>query len=70
MKPLKPSDYLDHPERAVALFNRVIGSGGDLATVQQALHILTLSLRRAGFKRLGPDAVIREPSAPPKRCGH
>jgi hypothetical protein len=50
-KPLDPDDYLDHPERAVALLNAVMGSGGDLKAVEQALVVVALALKRAGFRR-------------------
>ena len=50
-KPLNPDDYLDHPERAVALLNAVIASGGNLKAVEQALVVVALALKRAGFSR-------------------
>src|SRR4249920_1938757 len=46
-KPLNPDDYLNHPERAVALLNAVIASGGDLKAVEQALMIVALALKQA-----------------------
>lgn len=49
MKHFKGSDYLDHPERAVGLLNRVISSGGDLKTIERALVVVTLALRKAGY---------------------
>jgi hypothetical protein len=50
------SDYLDHPERAVALLNRVIGAGGSDQAIGQAVAVLVRSLKRAGFRdgRRGP----------------
>ena len=50
-KPLNPDDYLDHPEHAVALLNAVIASGGAPKAVEQALVIVALALKRAGFRR-------------------
>ena len=51
-KPLDPATYLDNPAKAVALFNQVLGSGGDLRAVEQALAIVALALARAGFWRI------------------
>jgi hypothetical protein len=59
-KPLKASDYLDDPERAIALFNRVVGSGGDDEAVKQALLVVAQALKRAGFGRA--DEHTRDPS--------
>ena len=45
MKHFKGSDYLDYlddPERAVGVLNRVIASGGDLATIERALVVVAL----------------------------
>ena len=50
-KPLDASDYLDHPERAIELFNAVVASGGSLEAVEHALAIVALALERAGFYR-------------------
>jgi hypothetical protein len=61
MKPLKPADYLDDPRRAIAQFNRVIAGGGDLEAVKQALSLLSLALRRAGFGRADDHGCIRNP---------
>ena len=36
-EPLGVADYLASPERAVALLNTVIASGGDLAAIKQAV---------------------------------
>jgi len=36
------------PERAVALLNKVITSGGDLAAIKQAVAIVAGALARAG----------------------
>jgi hypothetical protein len=44
------ADYLASPERAVALLNRVIASGGDLAAIRQAVAIVAGALERAGYK--------------------
>jgi hypothetical protein len=48
-KPLGVPDYLASPERAVALLNTVIASGGDLKEIRQALAIVTGALERAGL---------------------
>jgi hypothetical protein len=48
-KPLGVADYLASPERAVALLNAVIASGGDLAAIRQAVAIVTGALARAGM---------------------
>jgi hypothetical protein len=45
----------------VALFNRVIAGGGDLEDVKQALSLLSLALRRAGFGRADDHGCIRNP---------
>ena len=47
-KPLGVADYLVSPERAVALLNKVIASGGDLAAIKQAVAIVAGALARAG----------------------
>ena len=47
---LSPDDYFDYPERAVALLNAVIASGGDLKAVEQALVVVALALKRAGLR--------------------
>ena len=57
-KPLTAADYLDNPERAIALFNSVLGSGGSDEAVKQALLVVALALERAGFGRQG---CIRNP---------
>ena len=56
-KPLKASDYLDNPERAIALFNKVLGSGGGDEAVKQALLVVAQALRRAGFTRIEEDEM-------------
>ena len=48
-KPLGVADYLASPERAVALLNAVIASGGDLAAIRQAVAIVAGALERAGM---------------------
>ena len=48
-KPLGVADYLASPERAVALLNAVIASGGDLAAIRQAVAIVSGALARAGL---------------------
>jgi hypothetical protein len=48
-KPLGVADYLASPEKAVALLNRVIASGGDLVAIRQAVAIVAGSLARAGL---------------------
>ena len=48
-KPLGVADYLVSPERAVALLNKVIASGGDLTAVKQAVAIVAGALERAGL---------------------
>ena len=48
-KPLGVADYLASPERAVALLNKVITSGGDLAAIKQAVAIVAGALARAGM---------------------
>jgi hypothetical protein len=60
-KPLQASDYLDKPERAIALFNRVLGSGGNDEAVKQALLVVSLALERAGFGRTDERGCIRNP---------
>ena len=52
-KPLGVADYLASPERAVALLNTVIASGGDLAAIRQAVAIVAGALERAGWVRRG-----------------
>jgi hypothetical protein len=52
-KPPGVADYLASPQRAVALLNRVIASGGDLEAIRQAVAIVAGALKRAGFKRPG-----------------
>jgi len=42
----KPSDYLANPERAIALLNKVMSSGGDLAAIEQALVVVTRAQAR------------------------
>ena len=54
-KPLDPDDYLDHPERAIALLNAVMASGGGFEAVECALLVVARALERAGFKRPGAD---------------
>jgi hypothetical protein len=54
-KPLGVADNLASPERAVALLNTVIASGGDLAAIRRAVAIVTGALERAGFQRPGTD---------------
>ena len=49
IKPLIPADFIDDPERAVGLLNRVIASGGDIAVIEKALVVVALALKRAGF---------------------
>ena len=61
MRHFDASDYLDDPERAVALLNSVLSDGGDLAAIEQALVVVALALQRAGFG---------EPVKPPRRRGH
>ena len=56
-KPLKAADYLDNPQRAIALLNAVIASGGDLKAVEQALVVVALALKRAGYARGEEDGV-------------
>ena len=48
-KPPTVADYLESPEMAVALLNRVIASGGDLAAIRQAGAIVAGALERAGM---------------------
>ena len=48
-KPLGVADYLASPERAVALLNKVIASGGDLDAIKQAVAIVARALERAGL---------------------
>ena len=63
----KPSDYLASPERAIALLNRVMSSGGGLAAIEQALCIVARALERAGIQ--GPECLpaFRTNTAPPDR---
>ena len=56
-KPLDPAEYLNHPERAIALLNAVIASGGDLKAIEQALVIVGLALEQAGYARVEEDGV-------------
>jgi hypothetical protein len=58
-KPLGVADYLASPERAVALLNKVIASGGDLAAIRQAVAIVAGALARAG---LGKKRIPRQQS--------
>ena len=39
-KPLDASAYIASPERAVALLNKVIASGGDLDAIKQAVGVV------------------------------
>jgi hypothetical protein len=48
-KPPTVSDYLESPEKAVALLNRVITSGGDLTAIRQAVIVVAVALKRAGL---------------------
>ena len=48
-KPPTVADYLVSPERAVALLNKVIASGGDLKAIKQAVAIVAGALERAGL---------------------
>ena len=48
-KRINPADYLDHPEKAVALLNEVLSSGGSDRAIQQAVAVLIRSLARASF---------------------
>ena len=57
-KPLGVADYLVSPERAVALLNKVIASGGDLTAVKQAVAIVAGALARAGW---GADGGAAQP---------
>jgi hypothetical protein len=60
-KPLKAADYLDNPQRAIALLNRVIASGGDIAVIEKALVVVALALKRAGFGWADDHGCIRNP---------
>ena len=51
-KPLGVADYLASPERAVALLNAVIASGGDLVAIRQAVAIVAGALERAGYQQV------------------
>jgi hypothetical protein len=62
MKQLRLSDYLDDPRRAVALFNRVVASGGDLEAVEHALTVVAVALRKAGYGRADDHGCIRNPN--------
>ena len=59
-KPLDPAIYLESPERAISLLNRVISSGGDLAAIEQALCIVALALKRAGIQGAGVASLPSE----------
>jgi hypothetical protein len=48
-KPATVADYLASPQRAVALLNRVITSGGDLTAIRQAVIVVAVALKRAGL---------------------
>ena len=48
-KPPTVADYLESPEMAVALLNRVITSGGDLTAIRQAVIVVAVALKRAGL---------------------
>jgi hypothetical protein len=65
-------DYLASPERAVALLNTVIASGGDLKEIRQALAIVTGALERAGLGDDGAKAKRRSPQRNPwpHACPH
>jgi hypothetical protein len=58
-KRINPADYLDHPEKAVALLNEVLSIGGSDRAIQQAVAVLIRSLARAGF---GDGRRVRRPS--------
>ena len=45
----RANDYLDDPEHAIGLLNRVIAGGGELKAIEQALVVVALALLRAGF---------------------
>jgi hypothetical protein len=60
-KPLIPADYIDDPERAVGLLNRVIASGSDIAIIEKALVVVALALKRAGFGRADEHGCIPNP---------
>jgi DNA-binding phage protein len=67
MKHLDPDAYLDSPARAIALLNAVMSSGGSDDAVEQALIIVALALRRAGFRRPGGAAGSRRWRDEPRR---
>jgi hypothetical protein len=56
----KSSDYLASPERAIALLNKVMSGGGDLAAIEQALCIVVRALERAGIQGSGVTSLPSE----------
>ena len=48
-KRLDPTEYLDDPAKAVALLNEVLSGDGNDRAIKQAVTVLVITLKRAGF---------------------
>ena len=68
-KRINPADYLDHPEKAVALLNEVLSIGGSDRAIQQAVAVLIRSLAARRLWRRATGAPPLRTNGPPKRPG-
>lgn len=63
-KRIDPTEYLDDPAKAVALLNEVLSGDGNDRAIKQAVTVLVIALKRAGFgdgrKRSQPSGRIGE----------
>ena len=66
-KSLGVADYLASPERAVALLNAVIASGGDLAAIRQAVAIVAGALDMGEARMAGRLSQWKHDGAQAKR---
>lgn len=46
---IDPTEYLDDPAKAVALVNEVLSGDGNDRAIKQAVTVLVIALKRAGF---------------------
>ena len=63
-KSLDASAYIASPERAVALLNKVIASGGDLDAIKQAVGVVAVALERDFSVRAGQPRGSRHRPQP------
>jgi hypothetical protein len=54
-KPLDVAACLESPQRAIALLNTVIASGGDLDAIEQAVGVVTAALKLDFNRDQPPD---------------